>query len=125
MLSDLIYDGKCGVCTRSLHYLRKRGFLDGIESVPSQNVISLLLHERYGLNREKVNTSVYLFIGNRTYEGAAVFFKLLRRKYRKSILLPFAYLLHILYPFAVVAYGIIARNRSAISRSMGWDVCEV
>ena len=125
MLSDLIYDGQCGVCSWSLQFLKKRVFLNGIQAIPSQSVISLLLHERYGLNREKVNSSVYLFVGERTYEGAGVYFKLLRRKYRKSIFLPFVYLFHITYPIAYVLYGIVARNRTAISRMMGLDACDV
>lgn len=125
MLSDLIYDGKCGICSWSLQFLKKRGFLDGIEAIPSQSVISLLLHERYGLNREKVETSVYLFIGDHTYEGVAVYFKLLRRKYRRSVLLPLVYIFHLSYPLGLILYGFVSRNRAAISRKMGLEACEL
>lgn len=67
----MLFDGSCGICTRTAHWVRAHDSSRRIQVLPSQTPG---LMERYGLTREQVDRSAWLMEvdGDRLDDAAAL-----------------------------------------------------
>ena len=72
----LLFDGTCGICTRTAHWVRAPDPGRRILVLPNQTPG---LTERYGLNRDEVDRSAWLIeAGGGRWEGAAALNRIAR-----------------------------------------------
>lgn len=110
--SILVFDGDCGICTASAQWVSRHA--------PRVEVRS---HHQHGVaNIDKV----WLIEGERRREGADAVAAVLRMADRRAWrLLGHAMAMPVARSLAGIAYWLIARNRTRISRVLGMKACAV
>ncbi len=107
----LHYDDDCGLCTHSVRWLARRSL--GVE----YRKLSTGIGEQESVVLELDDGS--------ELRGAPAVALVLRRCGRAGLVLGAGMSLPGVSQLAAVLYRLVARNRSRISRTLGWRVCEI
>jgi predicted DCC family thiol-disulfide oxidoreductase YuxK len=106
-MTRLVYDGDCGFCTTSAHWLESHGIDESVAVVPWQRIDL----DSTGLTREQVTTAAYWLEDGRQYAGARAISKALQHCGQPWRLLGRLIDLPPVRPLARVGYRLVARYR--------------
>lgn len=115
----LIFDGRCGFCTRSVGWLTRLDRAGRVEALASQQPG---LTERFGLTPDDVAGAVWAFDGRgRRYRGAGAVNAALSAALGRSLPV-LIYRLPVIRQIQDSAYAFVARHRSRFPGVRSW--CE-
>ena len=121
----LLFDGDCGICTRSAELAKKIARGGGYEVLPYQMVPEEDL-KRFGVDYGKCSRRIYSITRNgRAWGGAFALNHFCWRHFPWTILPIVIYLLPPLLLAEIILYKIVARNRHTISRWFGLNACAI
>lgn len=107
---ELLYDDDCGLCTRSVRWLCGR--TSGVDFSPMED--------------GSEESAVVLLLSDGTkIEGAQAVATVLKTCGRPWDLVGAVMQLPAMRVLASAVYKVVARNRTMISRSMGWGACAI
>ena len=121
----LLFDGDCGICTKSSQICEQMDGGRKFEIVPFQRVPEEEL-ARVGLNRELCHGEVKVISSTgHVYGGAFAvnYFLLKHQPWTLAIII--IYLIPLLLLFEILVYKLIAINRTRISTWLGLSACKV
>lgn len=121
----LVFDGDCGICTRSAEICGRIDKNRQFAIVPFQDIPEAELR-RFDLDYQKCSGEVQVINSTgRVYGGtfAVNYFLFQQRPWKAPIL--FIYLIPLLLLFEIIGYKIVARNRTRISQWLGLAACRV
>lgn len=119
----LLFDGDCGICSRSAEIARaldrrKRWVIEPYQLFPEEEL------GRFGITYERCMRKVQVISrSGRAYSGAFAANRFLLDFFPWMVVPIVIYLLPPLLLAEVIAYAIIARNRHHISRWLGMNAC--
>ncbi|CAG7619530.1 thiol-disulfide oxidoreductase DCC family protein [Leucobacter soli] len=119
---DVVFDGRCGVCTRAAAWLERRDRRGRLRLHPSQRPGVL---ERFGLSEAAAQEAAWVFEGEgpaaRSYRGAAAVSRALDTAFGLRLLLPLYRLPGVGWA-EDLAYRWVAENRRRLPGATPW--CE-
>src|SRR5215510_15302756 len=119
----MLFDGDCGVCTRSAEIVRRmdRGRRFVVEPYQAFDESELT---RFGIDYEKCSRAVQVITRKgRVYAGAFGVNYFLWRRFPWSVAVFLVYAIPVLLLLEVIGYRIVAENRHRISRWFGMQAC--
>jgi predicted DCC family thiol-disulfide oxidoreductase YuxK len=123
-INHLIFDGDCGICTRSAQLCQEMDKHHRFRILPFQYLNSEEL-ARLGLARHECEGELKVVDHNGRVRGGAFAVNYFLYKHPPwGILVLIIYLLPILLLFEVILYRIVARNRTRISGWLGLSACK-
>jgi predicted DCC family thiol-disulfide oxidoreductase YuxK len=118
-----LFDGDCGICTKSAEVSRwidrrKRWIVEPYQLFPESELA------RYGLSYELCARKVRLIApSGRAYGGAFAVNRFLLGHFPWMVIPIVIYLLPPVLLLEVIGYAVVARNRHHISRWLGMNAC--
>ena len=117
----VIFDGDCGICTKTAEWIEQKDKDDKLTVKPFQ----ILDLDKYDLELEQVQTSVYFISEGKKFRKARAVYEILKQLPGFWGFLGTAasnsFIAWISNPF----YVLIARNRTKVSRIFGLDACKI
>lgn len=119
----LLFDGDCGICSRSAEIAKRIARRSGYQVEPYQRIPEEDL-KRFGIDYEKCSRRIYAITRDgKAYGGAFGLNHFCWRHFPWTILPLIIYLLPPLLVVEIILYKIVAKNRHTISRWLGLDAC--
>lgn len=123
--SYLLFDGDCGICTRSAEFMRAMDRRHRWVIEPYQLFDETEL-KRFGLSYGLCTSKVRVVApSGRAYGGAFAVNRFLLDFFPWMVIPIVIYLLPPLLLVEIVLYAIVARNRHHISRWLGMNACKI
>jgi predicted DCC family thiol-disulfide oxidoreductase YuxK len=119
----LLFDGDCGVCTRSAEWVKARDrrgefIVEPYQRFPDAELAAIgLSYEHCSYEAQAID------LEGRALGGAIAVNYVLLRRFPWNILVVIAYALPPLLLIEMAAYRLVARNRHRISRWLGLKAC--
>src|SRR5262245_23017771 len=123
--SQLLYDGDCGICTRTAEILEK---LDGGREFAIKPYRSLSEDDlkQYSLSDQKCSKRAYAITpSDKVYGGAFAVNYFFWKRFPWSLLVLLIYAFPPLLLAEMLGYYLVAKNRYRISRWLGLEACRV
>jgi len=121
----LLYDGDCGVCTRTAEILQKLDSGHDFMIQPYRSFAEEWL-KQYGLNYEQCSKRAYVISPRgRVWGGAFAVNYFFIKRFPWCLLVILVYAIPPLLVAELIGYYLVARNRYRISRWLGLDACRV
>ncbi len=121
----LIFDGDCGVCTRSAEICARIDSGKLFEIVPFQ-LISEGELGRFGLDHQKCSGQMQVITSHGRVHGGAFAINYFLFKHEPwSVLVLIIYVIPVLLLLEVIGYRMVARYRARLSQLLGLPACRI
>ncbi|MBO0720400.1 MAG: DUF393 domain-containing protein [Blastocatellia bacterium] len=119
----LLFDGDCGICSRSAEIagsMNRRFIIEPYQNFPE---IELKI---FGISYSKCARSVQVITRKgRVYSGAFAVNYFLWQRFPWSLLVFLIYALPVLLLIEIIGYSLVAKNRRRLSRWFGLKACRI
>lgn len=119
----VIYDSDCGICSKSVEFIRKNDKFSLFESIPY--FMAKQLMETYYINSNNQSFTVTLIFNNNVFIKSKAVLIILEHLFPKFKYFYRFFHTKFLLKFSDFIYDLIAANRTKISRILGLNACKI
>lgn len=117
----VIFDGDCGICTKTAEWIEKKDKKNKLIVKPFQ----ILDLGKYGLDLEKVRMSVYFIKDGQKFNKARAVYEIFKQLPGFWGFFGFVTSNALIAGISDPFYKLIAKNRTKVSRMFGLDACKL